>query len=126
MNDTHEELGVCLTITRVRATHNWQYKPYHALTMDATLEITDNGGEKEEAEVIAEGVRTINHGFGLAMLLILKRYDENRQIEELQGYLNAIIPSALKITLKENEVLMDGLLMAAQTMLAKENGHASK
>lgn len=104
--------------TRVRWTHSFQYKQYHSLTLDASVDIAMHDAEPED--VIAEGVSVIQAGMGKALLAILKRYDENKSDAELQAMLDTVIPPALRITLKTNEFLMDSLLMAAQRELEKD------
>ena len=104
--------------SRIRWTHSFQYKQYHSLTLDASLEVALHNAEPEE--VIAEGVKTIQSGIGIALVEILKRYDANKSNAQLQAMLDTIIPPALRITVKTNEFLMDSLLMAAQRELEKD------
>lgn len=110
-----------LHVQRIRQTHNFQYKPYQNLSLDVTLEVREyDGNELTVDELIAEGVEAIQTGFGLALLMIFKRYNENMQDAEVQAYLNALIPPTLKITIKDNEILMDSLMLAARRMLEKK------
>lgn len=115
----NNEEDLVLTSSRVSETHNVQYMAYHQLNMFASIEVTHHTAMPPE-EVIAEGIKTIQHGFGLALLMIFKRYDENKSDAELNAYIKRLLPVALRITIQENHVLMDGIYMAAETLRRKE------
>lgn len=100
---------------RIRVSQVFQHRPYQSMTLDATVEVALH--DAEAPEVIASAVKSIQEGFGLALFEVLKRYNENKTDETLQAELNAIIPPALKITLKDNEFIMDALLLAARRKL---------
>lgn len=120
----HREMDgdpISLHVQRIRQTHNFQYKPYQNLSLDVTLELREyDGNELGVDELINEGVEAIQTGFGLALLMIFKRYQENMGDEEVQAYLNALIPPTLKITIRDNEILMDSLMLAACKVLGKD------
>ncbi len=110
-----------LHVSRVRETYNFQPQPYHNLTLDVSLDVREyDGNELTAPEMVAEGVEAIQTGFGLALLMIFKRYNENMQDAEVQAYLNALIPPTLKIVIKDNDIIMDSLMLAARKMLEKK------
>lgn len=107
--------GVDFNTSRVRLTQTFQHRPYQSMSLDCTIECTNHDAEPDE--VIAEGVKVIQAGFGLALWQILKRYNENKSDKQLMAELNTIIPPALKVTLLDNEFIMDALLLEAKRRL---------